>query len=355
MAKPNPICRWKNTFLHNVKDLISFLPKEEMQLIKAKEIINRRFRGDFFHTASQLASQLGLFYKTNDLYFPKFTFNPSELEIRKYMSNWLIHYCVPNPYTDRFVGTSPFSIHSKICGIIHRYKKPLPWKSIINEVFGEPIGNEDILINSLNDYSEVLEIKNNLVQVKNSRGYDVLKKYTYAEVNIDRNDNETFFDLFAIQTQKEIISDISEGESKIIEKIINKKGLSETEKNQIIKARKGQGRFRRDLIKDCGYCPISQIDNTNLLVASHIKPWRSSNNHERLNPKNGILFTPTYDKLFDKGLISFNNDKSLIISPKLSFQDQKLLNIVDKMDIPAFPVSGREMFLEYHRKKILMI
>ena len=38
-----------------------------------------------------------------------------------------------------------------------------------------------------------------------------------------------------------------------------------------------------------------------------------------------IMFTPTYDKLFDKGLISFQDDGTLIVSKELS---EKVINIL---------------------------
>ena len=51
------------------------------------------------------------------------------------------------------------------------------------------------------------------------------------------------------------------------------------------------------------------------LIASHVQPWRDSNNEERLDGENGLLLTPTVDHLFDKGFISFENTGQLIVSP----------------------------------------
>ncbi|NYT27659.1 MAG: HNH endonuclease [Candidatus Thiodubiliella endoseptemdiera] len=52
--------------------------------------------------------------------------------------------------------------------------------------------------------------------------------------------------------------------------------------------------------------PNHKIDNSRLLTAGHIKPWSHSSNEEKLNPKNGILLSPLFDKLFDMrvGLIT---------------------------------------------------
>jgi putative restriction endonuclease len=54
-------------------------------------------------------------------------------------------------------------------------------------------------------------------------------------------------------------------------------------------------------------CRITGVNNLAHLRASHCKPWRDSNNEERLHGENGLLLTPTIDHLFDRGFISFEN------------------------------------------------
>jgi len=88
------------------------------------------------------------------------------------------------------------------------------------------------------------------------------------------------------------------------------------------------------------------------LIASHIKPWRVSTNYERLYEKNGLLLTPTYDKLFDKGFISFNSDKKLLVSPWISQKNCDKFRIRNGLSIPLLQIEGRRNFLEYHRKEI---
>ncbi len=76
-----------------------------------------------------------------------------------------------------------------------------------------------------------------------------------------------------------------------------------------MKSRVGQGDFRKSLIeKYDGKCVVTGIDLTKLLIASHIKPWRISDNKERLSSENGLLLSANLDKLFDSGLITFMND-----------------------------------------------
>lgn len=149
-------------------------------------------------------------------------------------------------------------------------------------------------------------------------------------------------------------NDVFEEEKKIIEKIENSK-LTETEKETIILARVGQGKYRRQLLEETNNCPFTLVDDEHLLIASHIKPWKASTNSEKKDPKNGFVFTPTYDKLFDRGYISFSDDKKLMVSPWLSKFNSDRLNLQDGMVVESLPIidDKRKTYLEYHRKYVL--
>ncbi|MFE8730531.1 HNH endonuclease, partial [Aeromonas hydrophila] len=83
--------------------------------------------------------------------------------------------------------------------------------------------------------------------------------------------------------------------------------LNATEKQQLVKSRRGQGIFRANLEKVELACRVTGVTNTALLIASHIKPWsRCANNAERLDGNNGLLLSPHIDKLFDRGWITFS-------------------------------------------------
>ncbi|MCK5475395.1 MAG: HNH endonuclease [Candidatus Pacebacteria bacterium] len=133
-----------------------------------------------------------------------------------------------------------------------------------------------------------------------------------------------------------------------------KKVIKKTEKIVEQKIRIGQNYFRKSLIQELEKCPITQINEKRLLIASHIKPWVHSNNKERIDYKNGLLLSPLYDKLFDKGigLITFTLDKRILISNKLSKENISRLNIQHNQIIPDLPIAGRERFLKYHRQYI---
>jgi len=133
-----------------------------------------------------------------------------------------------------------------------------------------------------------------------------------------------------------------------------KKEIKITEITVNQKIRVGQNSFRKKLLKELNQCPITKIDDKKLLIASHIKPWVHSNDEERLDPNNGFLLSPLYDKLFDKGigLITFTPEKEVLISKRLSSQNKARLEINHRDIIEELPINGREEFLEYHRKYI---
>lgn len=89
--------------------------------------------------------------------------------------------------------------------------------------------------------------------------------------------------------------------------------IPEQEKLQLIKARKGQGIYRNNLLKIEFSCRITGVSNINFLTASHIKPWCKSSNVEKIDGNNGLLLSPHVDKLFDRGYISFKDNGDILI------------------------------------------
>jgi putative restriction endonuclease len=100
-----------------------------------------------------------------------------------------------------------------------------------------------------------------------------------------------------------------------IDKIVEDPTLATTEKSRLIKARIGQGTFRERLVDYWNGCAVTGYKDINLLVASHIKPWSASDNAERMNKFNGLLLIPNLDKSFDSGLITFEVDGHIRMSP----------------------------------------
>lgn len=92
------------------------------------------------------------------------------------------------------------------------------------------------------------------------------------------------------------------------------------EREQAVKARVNQ-RFFRDMIL-ASYdekCCLTGLAIPGLLIASHIVPW-SVDTANRLNPCNGLCLNAFHDRAFDLGYISFDEQYSLIVSPRLRHQ-----------------------------------
>ncbi|WP_088163533.1 HNH endonuclease signature motif containing protein [Sphingobacterium sp. G1-14] len=117
------------------------------------------------------------------------------------------------------------------------------------------------------------------------------------------------------------------------------------EKEALILARLGQGRFKNSLIKKGEGCAISGYLNKDLLIASHIKPWSKCDNFEKVDPNNGLLLLPNFDKLFDKGLISFDDHGHVLISDL--FTDAEIFVIKKSLKIRFR--DGSKKYMEYHR------
>jgi len=126
--------------------------------------------------------------------------------------------------------------------------------------------------------------------------------------------------------------------------------LSQTEREAVVKARLGQGRYREDLIDLWeGRCAVTEVKNEAVLRASHIKPWRECSNGERLDRFNGLLLIPNLDVLFDQHLISFEKDGSIRISHRLSEEEQVKLGISSRLRLRKLP-SHTEKYLRPHRE-----
>ncbi len=181
----------------------------------------------------------------------------------------------------------------------------------------------------------VLNMKElNIVQDRDDKGHNMytsaLKKYSLFLFYINQVYNE----------QDDFKSDI--------EAIINDKVIKATDKLQLISARVGQGKYREDLVGLWGCCSVTGYKDTSLLVASHIKPWASSNDSERIDPYNGFLLLPNIDKVFDKGLISFDKQGKIIISKSIISPSN--LGISSEMSIVLD--ERHTMYLNFHRENV---
>lgn len=91
----------------------------------------------------------------------------------------------------------------------------------------------------------------------------------------------------------------------------------ETEREALRKSRVGQGKYRDDLLKLRSTCYVTGLNDARFLRASHILPWKDSDNAQRLDGHNGLLLSPHYDALFNDGFISFQDDGHIMVSRRL--------------------------------------
>lgn len=122
------------------------------------------------------------------------------------------------------------------------------------------------------------------------------------------------------------------------------------ERSVTANARAHQDIFRKRLIEKYGKCCICEISKETLLLASHIKPWCDSSPVEKTDVNNGLLLCPNHDKLFDSGLISFDENGSILISSELNKKEYELLNLSPSIQIEL--EDNMKPYMCYHREKI---
>lgn len=137
-----------------------------------------------------------------------------------------------------------------------------------------------------------------------------------------------------------------------LETILSEKTLDQTTKKSLVDARIGQGKFRSDVLQKWNNgCAVTGSFMLKAIRASHIKPWRNSSNHERLDPNNGLPLTANLDALFDAGLISFESDGHMLVSPTLSAHELGIYGL-DARTLSKKPSVKTVEYLLYHKTEV---
>jgi putative restriction endonuclease len=157
---------------------------------------------------------------------------------------------------------------------------------------------------------------------------------------------QPYFDALAALTEFPSSPDVEDGGEPIPET-----DFGPTFREQLVKARRGQGLFRASVLLCETECRVTRVSDSKHLRASHIKPWRDATNDERLNGKNGLLLAPHIDHLYDQGYITFSNSEQLLVVPDAR------ANLLDKWGIDAGTNVGtfdraQQAFLDYHRANV---
>ncbi len=136
------------------------------------------------------------------------------------------------------------------------------------------------------------------------------------------------------------------------DELLESPGVTETQRQALIEARRGQDRFRESVLELWGVCAVTRCRAPQLLRASHLKPWKASSNAERLDPFNGLLLVPNLDCALDRGLISFRNNGRIMLSSRLAGKDRAALGLSSAIRLRRPLHAKHRRFLRYHRDHV---
>lgn len=128
---------------------------------------------------------------------------------------------------------------------------------------------------------------------------------------------------------------------------------NKTERSGLVTSRVGQGAYRKRIIHRWEYqCAVTKFNKLEILIASHIVPWSKATDTERLDVHNGILFSPVYDALFDRNLISFDNRGKVLLSESIESSAYEKIGVTGKEIIQTLSQFNLE-YLDRHREKLI--
>ncbi len=195
-------------------------------------------------------------------------------------------------------------------------------------------------------------------------GYQIIRKialplvsYIYVEkVGVETDPLyywKLFVDFDAIWERQNGPLVFTYGKGKDGRKPTKEEKKEETVKKEIRQAREGQGKYREQLLEQCRYCPFTMISDERLLIASHIKPWAASNDEEKVDPFNGYMLSPLYDKLFDRGFITFTESRHVVLSEFISPFTWKQINLKNDTFIKTLPMDEKRIeYLKFHHESV---
>ena len=128
------------------------------------------------------------------------------------------------------------------------------------------------------------------------------------------------------------------------------------------KVRQNQDQFRANVLHNYGgKCCITHICDEQLLIASHIKPWRDATEKEKTDPCNGLCLNGLHDRAFDQGLMTVHIDYTIEISSRLRKEipekiyekyfvkeDGKTISLPLNCGLP------KKQYLQYHNNEIFI-
>jgi hypothetical protein len=141
-----------------------------------------------------------------------------------------------------------------------------------------------------------------------------------------------------------------------VEELQQRTDIPRTKKLALIAARTGQGVFRANVEKIEEGCRVTGLKYrteapAGVLQAGHIRPWSKSNDTEKLDGNNGLLFSPHVHYLFDQGYLTFEADGQSRLSCRLPKEVREHWNL--ERPVIRIPLSReQEYYMAYHRNEI---
>ncbi len=194
---------------------------------------------------------------------------------------------------------------------------------------------------------------------------DILKGYNNPRTVLSFNEND-FFDFIDNNNIEEITKKIDDFLSNTEKRTYEKYVFNE----YLIRNQKAQKEFRNKLVKevegkqeiDIKYQDMLDIierfeDNVtpNLLIASHIKDFKYSEESEAFDENNGLLLPSFIDVFFDKKLISFDkNNGKIILSNNINKNiPSEIIEFLTKIRInEKYLNEKRKEKLKWHNDKL---
>ncbi len=141
----------------------------------------------------------------------------------------------------------------------------------------------------------------------------------------------------------------------------------DTERILLASVRVGQHIFAASVLRNCGdkcvFCGFrpAAFGGKRMLLASHIKPWKDSLPHERLDLRNGLAACPPHDAAFDTGLLTVNGGLRIHVASSLAaaVQSDPLARqyygqppLLVSLALPSGAEQPAAKYLHWHRQKV---
>ncbi len=133
--------------------------------------------------------------------------------------------------------------------------------------------------------------------------------------------------------------------------LMQRTDLTPEQKLTLVRARRGQGPYRHEVEQVEKSCRITGLFDRRHLRARHIRPWRLSDDQQKLDGQNGLLLSPHLDHLFERGFISFSDDGDLLISKHLNPAVFQTWGLRPQRNVGPFTPTQRQ-YLAYHREQV---